>query len=84
MGMQPILPITVPIKKIIKGATRQHYGDGDEIAWCEWAFFPSAVCCTAIVCHYLNSISILMRYQKGILFVSKTKTLWNQMVFLDV
>ena len=27
MGMQPILPITVPIKKI-KGATRQCYGNG--------------------------------------------------------
>ena len=40
MGMQPILPITVPIKKIIKGATHQHYGDGDGIAWCEWAFVP--------------------------------------------
>ena len=34
MGLQPILPITVPIKNI-KGATRQHYGDGDGIAWCE-------------------------------------------------
>ena len=44
MGMQPILSITVPIKKIIKGATHQHYGDGDGIAWCEWAFVPSAVC----------------------------------------
>ena len=34
--MQPILPVTVPIKKI-KGATRQRYGDGDGIAWCERA-----------------------------------------------
>ena len=28
MGMQPILPVTVPIKKI-KGVTNQCYGDGD-------------------------------------------------------
>ena len=28
MGMQPILPITVPVIKI-KGATRQHNVDGD-------------------------------------------------------
>ena len=28
MGIQPILPITVPVKKI-KGAVRQHYVDVD-------------------------------------------------------
>ena len=32
--MQPILPITVPIKKI-NGATRQCYGDGDGVVRCE-------------------------------------------------
>ena len=31
MGMQPILSVTVPIKKI-KGAARQRYCDGDGIA----------------------------------------------------
>ena len=31
MGMQPIMPITVPIKKI-KGATR--LGDGDGLVHC--------------------------------------------------
>ena len=34
MGMQPILPITVSIKKI-KGAARQCYGNGDGVIWCE-------------------------------------------------
>ena len=35
--MQPILSVTVPIKKI-KGAARQRYGGDDGLAWCEWAF----------------------------------------------
>ena len=35
MGMQPILLITLPVKKI-KSAVRQHYGDGDAVIWCEW------------------------------------------------
>ena len=34
MGMQPILPVTVPIKKI-KGVTNQCYGDGDGVVRCE-------------------------------------------------
>ena len=34
MGMQPILPVTVPIKKI-KGVTSQCYGDGDGVVRCE-------------------------------------------------
>ena len=34
MGMQPILSITVPIKKI-KGVTGQHYSDGNGVIWCE-------------------------------------------------
>ena len=36
MGMQPILPVTVPVKKI-KGASRQCsvYCDGDEVLWCK-------------------------------------------------
>ena len=37
MGMQPILPITVPVKKN-KGAAHQYYGDGDEVIWCEQTF----------------------------------------------
>ena len=39
MGMQPIMPITVPIKNV-KGAARKRYGDGDGdgVVWCEWAF----------------------------------------------
>ena len=37
MGMQPILPITVNVEKI-KGATRQHYSDGDRVIWCEQTF----------------------------------------------
>ena len=37
MGMQPILPVTVPIKKI-KGATHQCYGDGDGVVRCEQTF----------------------------------------------
>ena len=37
MGMQPILPVTVPVKNI-KGAACQRYGDGDAIDWCEWDF----------------------------------------------
>ena len=37
IGMQPILPITVPVKKI-KGATRQCFGDGDGVIRCEQAF----------------------------------------------
>ena len=32
--MQPILPVTVPVKKI-KGATRQRYGDGDGVVRCK-------------------------------------------------
>ena len=37
MGMQAILPTTVPIKKI-KGAIHQCYGDRDGIVWCEQTF----------------------------------------------
>ena len=32
--MQPILPVTVSVKKI-KGAARQCYGDGDGVVLCE-------------------------------------------------
>ena len=32
IGMQPMLPITVPVKKI---TTRQCYVDGDAFVWCE-------------------------------------------------
>ena len=35
--MQPILPITVPIKTI-KGATHQCYGGGDGVVGCEQTF----------------------------------------------
>ena len=35
--MQPILPITVPVKKI-KGAAHQCYGDSDEVVRCERTF----------------------------------------------
>ena len=34
MDMQPILPVTVPVKKI-KGAARQRYGDGDGVVRCK-------------------------------------------------
>ena len=34
MGMQPILPITVTVKKI-KGTARQCYGDDDRVVQCE-------------------------------------------------
>ena len=34
MGLQPVLPVTVPIKKI-EGAHRQCYGDGDGVVRCE-------------------------------------------------
>ena len=37
MGMQPILPITVSVKKI-KSAARQRYDDGDEVVRCEQTF----------------------------------------------
>ena len=43
MGMRPILPITVPVKKI-KGATRQCYGDGDGVTWCEQALMVLFTC----------------------------------------
>ena len=33
-GMRPILPVTVPVKKI-KGAARQCYSDGDGVVWYE-------------------------------------------------
>ena len=33
MGMQPILPIIVPVKKI-KGAAHKRYGDGDGVVQC--------------------------------------------------
>ena len=36
MGMEPILPVSVPVKKI-KRAARQHYIDGDVDARCERA-----------------------------------------------
>ena len=37
--MQPILSVTVPVKKI-KGTARQCYGgsDGDGVVWCGWTF----------------------------------------------
>ena len=38
MGMQPILLVTVPIKKI-KGAACQCHGDGDGVR-CEQTFSP--------------------------------------------
>ena len=37
MGMQPVLPITLTIKKI-KGTARQCYSDGDGVVRCEWTF----------------------------------------------
>ena len=37
MGMQLILPVTVPVKKI-KGAARQCYGDGDGVVRSEQTF----------------------------------------------
>ena len=37
MGIQPILPITVPVKKI-KSTARQCYSDGDGVVWCEQSF----------------------------------------------
>ena len=37
MGMQQILPVTLPVKKI-KGAARQHYGNG--VVRCEQTFSP--------------------------------------------
>ena len=40
MGIQLILPVTVPVKKI-KGATCQCYGDGDVVTQCEQAFSDS-------------------------------------------
>ena len=40
MGMQPILPITVPVKKI-KGAARQYYSDGDGVGQYEQSFSDS-------------------------------------------
>ena len=36
VGIQPILPVTVTVKKI-KGVARQCYGDGDEVIQCEQA-----------------------------------------------
>ena len=35
MGTQPILPVSLPIKKI-KGAAHQHYSEGDGVIWCEY------------------------------------------------
>ena len=40
MGVQPILPITVPVKKI-KGAARQYYSDGDGVVQYEQSFSDS-------------------------------------------
>ena len=37
--MQPILPITVPVKNV-KGVARQCYVDGDGIARCEQPLSP--------------------------------------------
>ena len=37
MGYIPILPVTLPIKKI-KGAVSQCYGDRDGVVWCERTF----------------------------------------------
>ena len=34
MGMQPILPVTLPAKKL-KDAIRQCYSDGDGVVWCK-------------------------------------------------
>ena len=43
MGMQPILPVTMPIKKI-KVATRQCYGDADGVVRCEQTSTVSSRC----------------------------------------
>ena len=40
MDMHPILPVTVPVKKI-KGTARQCYGDGDGVVRCEQTFNSS-------------------------------------------
>ena len=42
MDTQPILPVTVSVKKI-KGAARQRYGDGDGdgVVRCQKAFMPN-------------------------------------------
>ena len=37
VGMEPILPITVPVKKI-KNAARQRLSDADRVALCKQAF----------------------------------------------
>ena len=34
MGMQPILPVSVSVKKI-KGVARQHYSNGEGVVRCE-------------------------------------------------
>ena len=41
MGMQPILPVTVLVKKI-KGAAHQCYGHGDGVVRCEQTFSDSS------------------------------------------
>ena len=53
--MQPILPITVPVKKI-KGAACQCDGDGDGVVWCEQTLTMQSlsgfksVCCSYAYC----------------------------------
>ena len=43
MDNQPILPVTVPVKKI-KGATHQCYGGGDRVVQCEQTLNKEVVC----------------------------------------
>ena len=42
MGIQPSLPVKVPVKKI-KGVARERYSDGDGVARCEQTLRSSAV-----------------------------------------
>ena len=43
MGTQPILPITVSVKKI-KGAAHQRYGEGDRVVRCEQTIHTERQC----------------------------------------
>ena len=54
MGTQPILPVTVSIKKI-KGAARQCYGDGDRVVQCEQ---------TLTMLNYKSSQKFFSEYQQ--------------------
>ena len=64
MGMQPILPVTLPVKKI-KGAARQYYGDDDRAIWCKQTFTRNVFSPCPLQIHFLSVVLMTIKRTHG-------------------